>query len=552
MAFFMLSFAAVRVTSRTAFRSTPAFLVLRGGRPVQEEQQQAGRRGRRIRDHRTARPFCAGAGDRIELLVASNTHDRGLQSTTVEDDAGDELSSMDNLYQEWTLDQDQTLWNNREKSIPVLASLLGRGLRGVESRLSKLKDVESPAYQRLFVDRKKNGTAGDEHEWNKTSSNKLVPASEVLRRIQWDYSLSPTDFSILHYDRVDDNIVETAMDAPNDSIAGKATSFVDALPEHRIVAIKYKERVVWDREKRIDRVFANEGIAAVMEHYEAWKRERDNREAWDRQRRDELTQRLQQILGLERFGVLQELSSDLQSSLSRTSSSNDPTLSPPKLEVEKYVRAALEVFREVREDPAVSLMPQAIPRSDLEALDTLSELLVALLPDAPALRAVILDELSTRLQQQLGGTKVNKPDKKKNGVAMSATAVFNRPLPEIREEDLTETFIRGTGPGGQKINKTSNRVLLVHKPTQLRVECQETRSLPDNRRIARKRLRQKLDDYLHGSQSKASVKAQKISTKKSKSKARSRKRHRQKQEEKQGSSSATTVDGKEDDPFGNL
>ena len=472
----------------------------------------------------------------------------------MEDDAGDELSSMDNLYQEWTLDQDQTLWNNQEKSIPVLASLLGRGLRGVESRLSKLKDVESPAYQRLFVDKKKNGTVGDEHEWNKTSSNKLVPASEVLRRIQWDYSLSPADFSILHYDRVDDNIVETAMDAPNDSIAGKALAFVDALPEHRIVAIKYKERVVWDREKRIDRVFANEGIAAVMEHYDAWKSERDEREAWDRQRRAEVTQRLQQILGLERFGALQELSNDLLllSSPSRTSS-NDPTLSPPKLEVEKYVRAALDIFREVRENPAVSLMPQAIPRSDVEALDTLSELLVALLPDAPALRAVILDELSTRLQQQLGGTKVNKPDRSKTGVTVSATAVFNRPLPEIREEDLTETFIRGTGPGGQKINKTSNRVLLVHMPTQLRVECQETRSLHDNRRIARKRLRQKLDEYLHGSQSKASVKAQKISTKKSKAKARSRKRHRQKQEEKQGSSStATTVDGKEDDPFGNV
>ena len=61
---------------------------------------------------------------------------------------------------------------------------------------------------------------------------------------------------------------------------------------------------------------------------------------------------------------------------------------------------------------------------------------------------------------------------------------------ELNESDLEERFVRGSGPGGQKINKTSNRVVLVHVPTGLRVECQDQRSLSANRKIARNKLRQ--------------------------------------------------------------
>lgn len=38
-------------------------------------------------------------------------------------------------------------------------------------------------------------------------------------------------------------------------------------------------------------------------------------------------------------------------------------------------------------------------------------------------------------------------------------------VPKIKEEDLDEQFIRGSGPGGQAVNKTNNCVLLLHKPT---------------------------------------------------------------------------------------
>ncbi|KAG0705023.1 RF-1 domain-containing protein [Suillus ampliporus] len=68
-----------------------------------------------------------------------------------------------------------------------------------------------------------------------------------------------------------------------------------------------------------------------------------------------------------------------------------------------------------------------------------------------------------------------------------------RKIPELREEDLEESFVRGSGPGGQSINKTENNVQLLHKPTGFRVACQETRSLQTNRMFARRWLLEKLD-----------------------------------------------------------
>ena len=58
----------------------------------------------------------------------------------------------------------------------------------------------------------------------------------------------------------------------------------------------------------------------------------------------------------------------------------------------------------------------------------------------------------------------------------------------IEEEDLIEKFIRGSGHGGQKINKTSSTVYLKHVPTGIEVKCQRERSQALNRFFARLEL----------------------------------------------------------------
>ena len=62
----------------------------------------------------------------------------------------------------------------------------------------------------------------------------------------------------------------------------------------------------------------------------------------------------------------------------------------------------------------------------------------------------------------------------------------------IRREDVEERFVRGTGPGGQKINKTSSTVWLRHRPTGIEVRCQRERSQAANRDLAWQELCEKL------------------------------------------------------------
>lgn len=58
----------------------------------------------------------------------------------------------------------------------------------------------------------------------------------------------------------------------------------------------------------------------------------------------------------------------------------------------------------------------------------------------------------------------------------------------VREDDLREQFVLGSGPGGQKINKTASCVRLLHQPSGVEVKCQEGRSREANRELARQRL----------------------------------------------------------------
>lgn len=96
-------------------------------------------------------------------------------------------------------------------------------------------------------------------------------------------------------------------------------------------------------------------------------------------------------------------------------------------------------------------------------------------------------------------------------------------VPKLEESDLEERFVRGSGPGGQAVNKTSNNVILRHIPTGIIVKCHMTRSLGDNRKHARKILIEKLDEHFNGDDSVAAqmkrlekVKANKMDQKRKK------------------------------------
>jgi len=58
----------------------------------------------------------------------------------------------------------------------------------------------------------------------------------------------------------------------------------------------------------------------------------------------------------------------------------------------------------------------------------------------------------------------------------------------IREEDLEERFVRSSGAGGQKVNKTSSCVYLKHLPSGIAVKCMKDRSQSVNRFLARREL----------------------------------------------------------------
>lgn len=72
----------------------------------------------------------------------------------------------------------------------------------------------------------------------------------------------------------------------------------------------------------------------------------------------------------------------------------------------------------------------------------------------------------------------------------------------IRETDLVERFVKGSGKGGQKVNKTSSCVYILHRPSEIEIKCQRGRSQALNRFLARRELCDRLEERIKGEQSK--------------------------------------------------
>jgi protein subunit release factor B len=71
----------------------------------------------------------------------------------------------------------------------------------------------------------------------------------------------------------------------------------------------------------------------------------------------------------------------------------------------------------------------------------------------------------------------------------------------IHEDDLDEQFVRSGGKGGQNVNKVSTCVVLVHRPSGMRIKCQQERTQGLNRYLARKLLADKIEAERLGRQS---------------------------------------------------
>ena len=78
------------------------------------------------------------------------------------------------------------------------------------------------------------------------------------------------------------------------------------------------------------------------------------------------------------------------------------------------------------------------------------------------------------------------------------------------DEDFEESFILGGGPGGQKTNKTSSVVRLLHVPSGVQVKCGTSRSREENRWLARRALAETILEREHLRKSAARQKAEKI------------------------------------------
>lgn len=102
------------------------------------------------------------------------------------------------------------------------------------------------------------------------------------------------------------------------------------------------------------------------------------------------------------------------------------------------------------------------------------------------------------LVQEAGVHRVQRvPKTEKSGrmhtstitIAVTPNAVFNV---TINEKDLEMQAKRASGPGGQHVNKTDSAIRLLHKPTGIAVESQESRYQIDNRKTAMRKLLEKL------------------------------------------------------------
>ena len=111
-------------------------------------------------------------------------------------------------------------------------------------------------------------------------------------------------------------------------------------------------------------------------------------------------------------------------------------------------------------------------------------------------------------------------------IGQDKRAAMKRRMAElgILEDDRIERFIRGTGHGGQKINKTSSCVYLHHRPSGIEIKCQTQRSREMNRFFVRRELCDRIEEIEQGRKSERRQRIEKIRRQKRRRSRRQRQR----------------------------
>ncbi|MDD5301984.1 MAG: peptide chain release factor-like protein [Elusimicrobia bacterium] len=90
---------------------------------------------------------------------------------------------------------------------------------------------------------------------------------------------------------------------------------------------------------------------------------------------------------------------------------------------------------------------------------------------------------------------------------------------------VEESFSRGGGKGGQKVNKTSNRVQLAYPPLDVRVACQRERKRSLNRFLALRELVDQIEMKISPETSERLREMERLRRRKARSRARSAEKH---------------------------
>lgn len=102
------------------------------------------------------------------------------------------------------------------------------------------------------------------------------------------------------------------------------------------------------------------------------------------------------------------------------------------------------------------------------------------------------------LIQEAGVHRVQRVPKTEKSGRMHTSTITVSVIPKsvidikIREKDIEVQTKRSTGPGGQHVNKTESAVRLVHRPSGISAESQESKFQIENRKIAMRKLLERI------------------------------------------------------------